>query len=450
MTTYYIDPTATTNGNGLSTSTPFNSWSSVTWAAGNTYLQKGGTTYNGTILVTVTGTAALPIIVGSYDPDTGTRTTNGIKRAKINGKDTRLTVRASSNVNWVTFDNLEIYGTTGTGSQNGIAVYLGSDSTTVSNDCTISNCWIHDVTGLLSPSTDSNGIMVFGSRNRIINNIIERVSADGIWGQGDNFHIVGNTIRNTSMENTRGDCIQLYGTVGLGCSNAYVAYNILDHSNKESKQCLILGDVSGIAYSSRSRIEFNECKMKSYEGSIQTTCILSYGDNAVIRGNTCFGGYTGIYFDGATSLITGNDISRSVVGITHSDTATGSKVYNNNVSSCSYAGIYSRVDSTFTAKNNYIANCANGIGIYTGAAEDYNNIINCTVTRFSTGGAGPTYGSNDAFTETSGLRNKDGKLVNISHNPLSYAGTYIRGVSLINNRTRPGLTPIGAYQVGRV
>lgn len=77
-------------------------------------------------------------------------------------------------------------------------------------------------------------------------------------------------------------------------------------------------------------------------------------------------------------------------------------------------------------------------------------IINCTTTRFSTGGAGPTYGSNDAFTETSGLRNPDGSLVNVSSNSLGSSGTYIRGITLMNDRTRPGFTPIGAYQVGRV
>lgn len=44
MATYYVDPSASVNGNGLSKTTPFNSWSSVTWGNGNTYLQRAGTT----------------------------------------------------------------------------------------------------------------------------------------------------------------------------------------------------------------------------------------------------------------------------------------------------------------------------------------------------------------------------------------------------------------------
>ena len=34
-------------------------------------------------------------------------------------------------------------------------------------------------------------------------------------------------------------------------------------------------------------------------------------------------------------------------------------------------------------------------------------------------------------------------------NPLRNAGTYVQGVTLRNGRTQPGMTPIGAYQVGR-
>lgn len=44
-TTYYIDPTATVNGNGLTEATPFDSWSRVSNVGSNrNYLQKAGTT----------------------------------------------------------------------------------------------------------------------------------------------------------------------------------------------------------------------------------------------------------------------------------------------------------------------------------------------------------------------------------------------------------------------
>lgn len=86
---YYIDPTCFTPGNGTSgdcsgtSSDPFDQWSSVTWNAGNTYLQKGGTTakivdlnpQQKIINIKASGTAENPISIGSY----------GTGKAKIYG-----------------------------------------------------------------------------------------------------------------------------------------------------------------------------------------------------------------------------------------------------------------------------------------------------------------------------------------------------------------------------
>src|ERR1700675_4339656 len=64
--TFYIDPSAASNGIGTQ-ARPFNSWSSVSFQRGNTYLQKAGTTYPGfLLLMSVQGTASLPIVIDSY------------------------------------------------------------------------------------------------------------------------------------------------------------------------------------------------------------------------------------------------------------------------------------------------------------------------------------------------------------------------------------------------
>lgn len=69
--TYYIDPSQETDGTGT-ISSPFNDWTSVTWAAGCRYYQKRGTTYTLTtvdqkgIAPTVSGTVDLPIVVADY------------------------------------------------------------------------------------------------------------------------------------------------------------------------------------------------------------------------------------------------------------------------------------------------------------------------------------------------------------------------------------------------
>lgn len=71
--TYYIDPTCATPGNGTSgdclggANDPFDQWSDVTWAAGNTYLQKAGTTANERLTIGESGTSLdSPIYVGKY------------------------------------------------------------------------------------------------------------------------------------------------------------------------------------------------------------------------------------------------------------------------------------------------------------------------------------------------------------------------------------------------
>jgi len=58
--------------------------------------------------------------------------------------------------------------------------------------------------------------------------------------------------------------------------------------------------------------------------------------------------------------------------------------------------------------------------------------------------------TNAGSTDPSVNLNSDGSLVNISSNPFKTTGTYVAGVMLKNSRSRPGFTPIGAYQVGRV
>jgi parallel beta-helix repeat protein len=63
--TIYIDPNAPDGGNG-SLDRPFNDWGQVEWTAGWRYLQKAGTTYEGSVLVTGQGTEAAPIEIGSY------------------------------------------------------------------------------------------------------------------------------------------------------------------------------------------------------------------------------------------------------------------------------------------------------------------------------------------------------------------------------------------------
>jgi len=420
MATIYINPTVSGTGSGT-LNDPYKSWASVTWVAGNTYLQAGDTTFNGAILVTVTGSSSNPIVLGSYDPATGARTTGGVKRARLNGAGTRLTLRTSANIHWVTFDNFEVFGTDGTPGGPAIGIYLGSSETAPSDDCTVSNCWIHDINGSLFPASDCNGLTFFGSRNRIVNNLIENIPADGIWGQGSTSYIVGNTIRNVSKDNIRGDCIQLYGTATLRNDNAYIAFNYLDHRNKESKQVIISGDAT---YSSGTLIESNVCLMTPYAGAIQTTCIMAEGAGSIVRDNICFGGFNGIYLTSSNSKAIGNIVDTNTVGITQAPTATGALVAHNVCLRSTYLGIQADSDATFRAFNNILVSCANGVGL--AGSENGNAFWLCTTNKIARVGS-PTYGaltvtSNPLFVDLTkpwlGLK---------AGSPCERAGAYIQG-----------------------
>ena len=71
MPTFYVDPSAAAPGDG-SLANPFRSWTDVTWAPGNTYLQKRGTTYAGVFRLTASGTRLARITVGAWYRADGT------------------------------------------------------------------------------------------------------------------------------------------------------------------------------------------------------------------------------------------------------------------------------------------------------------------------------------------------------------------------------------------
>jgi hypothetical protein len=65
MATYYIDPSAGTNGTGTAAS-PFNTWTGVPVAAGNVYKQKRGTTWSGAFPSLTSGTVGNITTVTAY------------------------------------------------------------------------------------------------------------------------------------------------------------------------------------------------------------------------------------------------------------------------------------------------------------------------------------------------------------------------------------------------
>jgi parallel beta-helix repeat protein len=184
----YVDPSASINGNGSSTS-PYNTWVSVRFAAGNCYYQKAGTQYNGSFTVSAQGSASLPILVSTYGSGAApivigsislsgaayvtvqgfTLTQSPYAAIMIQGGSHHVTVRGNTLSNssmgiWagnaqgniVIEDNL-IYGH----SNDGIAV---NDNNAVGQECYITGNTIH--------SNNVHGIEIMAERYIIERNIV--------------------------------------------------------------------------------------------------------------------------------------------------------------------------------------------------------------------------------------------------------------------------------------
>ena len=397
MATFYIDPSAAVNGAGTFAS-PFNTWASVTWAAGNVYLQKAGTTQAGyRIQVTAGGTsAANRVIVGSYDPVTGLRTTGGKQRAILNGAGTAQTIRVNQGVNWVWIDNFEVCGTDGVGGSSARAIYIGNGPTLPSNDIEVSNCYVHDVNGdAFADNVDSNGIQAFGDRVVIRNCVVERIPADGIWLQGSDYKIIDNVIRTVSMKGIQGDCIQTNGDASLRNDRGYIARNYLDHSNKNSKQVIISG---GVNYSSGTIIERNYCILAPYDGVIGTSCIFVEASGSIVRRNYCQGGYFGIYSStSGTGVTAHSNVCVSNQRGVATDTS-GIKILSNTIIGAALQGVEAGSDVTAVVRNNLLMNCATGVRMHGSASEDYNAFFGNGTNRALAGGTA-NWGTHDVFTD---------------------------------------------------
>ena len=151
MTTYYIDPV---NGNDAWTGTlsvptpidtptdgPFKTWTPVSWVAGNTYLQKAGTIFNGMVTVGASGTAGSEIVIGAYDAN-GIVVYPNTSRAKINAAG----FAAGMNMNtrsYLLISGFEIYGVNPLSGSGWTGIGVTTFSVSCGSYLTVDNCYLH-------------------------------------------------------------------------------------------------------------------------------------------------------------------------------------------------------------------------------------------------------------------------------------------------------------------
>lgn len=214
VTTIYVDPTAASGGNG-SLSTPYASWSQVSFKAGYSYLQKAGTTSESGIYVGASGTSSGNIVIGAY----------GTGPAPI--------VLGSVNLDGASY--VQVSGlTVSAGAAGGIVMQNGAHNDTVSNntvaDSTI-GIWIGSGSGsntlvqnnqILQSSTD--GIAIDGTVNtsttqtQILNNKVMQTGSHGIEVEANYVTVNGNTVWQSGLTIAGSSGIHVYAssTNGLG------------------------------------------------------------------------------------------------------------------------------------------------------------------------------------------------------------------------------------------
>lgn len=430
MTTYYIDPLNGNNSNdGLSTGAP--KLTVPTPTSNNTYLLKCGTTYANSIVI---ASAVTGVTLSTYGA--------GDKPIINPGSLDRWSIRVAVGCTNTTISGFECTGALGNGSQTCFGIYIGSAPGSTSNNVTIRDCFVHNITA--NSAGDCNGIYGFGDNITITNCFITQIPDDGIWIEGKNTRITHCKITNVGTDSSAtGDCIQLNGETASSSAGAfYIAYNYLNHSANLEKQCFI---VSSASLGLGGYVGYNTCVFPMTDSLLGgNACLYSDQPGCVFEGNTTYGGTYGILIDaGQGQKIRNNLILNAYLGINTANSPLGLLVDNNTIANCVDTAAYlSTNDVTTYVRNNVFINCPKGLASHGNISKSYNAYYNNSIyTWGSIAGGGTIEGSailvNPLLSSTFTPK---------ALSPLIGGGSYLYPSKDITNRIRKNLPTVGAYE----
>lgn len=378
----YIDPSCANDGDGTADTPcaespggagPYNVWSSATFTAGNSYLQKRGTTSTAQITIAASGNSATDrITLDAYG--TGADPI-------INAPAAENGIYISGARSFITISDFEITGMAAGGDVMRRAVRLCTGSGTECTDIRLSSLTLHDIVD--SATQESNGIWGYCSNCTFDDLTIYNIPSDGIWiANVGTFTITNSNIHDVATSGrVTGDCIQITGTG----TRIVVQNNIFDHSSTEAKQAyleqtgatsaLITGNqfIMSTAQDQQSgaSVAFANSASNAYIASnlIQGGWRGMTGgkDGSVLTGNVFRGAYSSLFVTADSSIaftmtnntFDGEDIA-SVIGINASGTSTTVQLHNN-----AFVNLATAVQKggtvTFVDRNNlFYGNTANG------------------------------------------------------------------------------------------
>ncbi len=444
--TTYTDPSCTNNGDGTvgypcassgGAVGPYNTYTGITYAGGNSYLQQKGTTFPLQVSVSEGGTSdSNRIAFGAYG--TGAKP---IIESQEDAPNASFVIR-ELNGKYIIIDGLEIHGQTGiTGGKQTNAIRnnpTSGETDAFELHVTITNCTIGPVVSFGAAGND--GIDLRGRGIVITSNTFVNISNDAVWADtsgGTGPYIAYNTCSRVSQSEANGDCYQNGGpTAGI------IEHNYCDHSDKDTKQCIVsnTGEI----------IRYNE--VYGFVGGVVNTAIYCDGLNAcTIYGNRAFNGKLGIGNYG----VGGSTFSNLVVGSATFGievAATNSLAHNNTVDNigAGYAAIRLTAAATNAkAWNNILSDTGEGIRLTSASGHtESNNLFHGTVTtrvyNTTTGGSiaatNPVNATNQFVSESGGDYRTKG------NSTARRAGLAWAGCTDLRGRVCWNAPDIGAYQ----
>jgi hypothetical protein len=233
MTTYYIDPTASVNGNGA-IDTPFNT-PPGTLAAGNEYLGKAGAVLTAAHwYISHSGEDGNRIRIGSYGEGDHPFCIDGLGARQYG-------FQLATNVAYIDFEDIELRGQT----LRGFGNFTTSGSPTVGTHLRLRRLHVHHQT------ESADGIFIYGAGNLVEQVRVHDIPNDGIWASCDGLIIRRAHVWRVAQDDlSNGDCIQFSGDAG----DFLLDRCYLDHSDKPAKHCLIVSGSSDTGGTVRSTV----------------------------------------------------------------------------------------------------------------------------------------------------------------------------------------------------
>lgn len=240
-TIVYIDPSATTPGDGSSPASPLTAWSQVSFQTNTAYVQKRGTTATITAAISVNRDN---VLLGAYGPESD-------PRPIIYDGSTSIKYMLQIQNDFVTVRDLEIVSPRATSGLHFAAGYAPTDGV----------AWNCDIHGVDQTHYLVWGIRIFGDRTKVLHSTIDLTGDDGIFVQdASNVEIGYNRITRVNQKwfadpseaASPGDGVQFDGVID-GYS---IHHNDVDRSDTGNKFCYIantdVGNTTGL-------IESNTC-----------------------------------------------------------------------------------------------------------------------------------------------------------------------------------------------